>query len=142
MKFINVPKIAVEFLDFYYSDYVLISITETEYEREDLKISKLCKDVLYLHFHDTDHENEGLILFSRDQAKEILEFYHKYKNKSDNIIIHCTAGISRSAGVAAALYRIHFGEDDNIYWDKYIPNMLVYKTLLREYYGLRDDEFI
>jgi predicted protein tyrosine phosphatase len=142
MKFVNIPKAVVEFVDIKYPDFVLISITETSSEKGTLRVPSCCKDVLYLQFHDIDKDRENLTLFSRKHAKEILEFFNKYKNKTKNIIIHCTAGISRSAGVAAALYRIYYGENDTNYWSSFMPNMLVYRTILREYYGLGDDEFV
>ena len=73
-------------------------------------------EVLRLEFHDaTDKEgvngeefyfthgkNKGmkakLKLFNEEMAKKILAFLNK--NSDNNILIHCRAGISRSAAVA------------------------------------------
>ena len=139
MEFVNVPKNVVQFIDIKHPDFVLISITETPYETP-VKVPTSCKDVLYVYFYDIDKPLTGLNAFSRKEAKEILDFFHKYKNNTASMIIHCTAGISRSAGVAAALYRIYHGENDTTYWKLFMPNMLVYTTILREFYGVPDDQ--
>jgi len=138
MKFINVPKAIVPFL--HYNGFVLISITVALEELP--KIPEECIDVLPLKFEDTNGKGDDRVYFSREHAKKILEFYHKYKNKTKHFVVHCAAGMSRSAGVTAALYRIHFNEDNEKYWTEYLPNTLVYRTIIREHCGATDNEIV
>jgi predicted protein tyrosine phosphatase len=71
-------------------------------------------------------------LFTDENAKQILDFVEKYKLEIETIIVHCEAGISRSAGVAGALSLIYNGTDQ-LYFDDYLPNMLVYRKILNAY---------
>lgn len=132
MKFEPVPKMVVPMLDMRYSDpFVLISICSPE--ETSPSIPKNCIDILRVEFHDVDKKVPGFILFSSKHADKILKFYYKYKNKVETLVVHCAGGISRSPAVAAALYEIHYGFDDERYWDKYVPNRWVYSEILRWY---------
>ena len=122
------------------NSWVLISIGEPGEDKP--KVPESCLDVLRVELADVDRGIEGYIKFSQAHAKKILDFYHKYKHTVKTFIIHCTAGISRSAGVAAALHRIHYNEDDQTYWTKYLPNMLVYRTIIRVHCGATDNEIV
>lgn len=72
-------------------------------------------------------------LFSKKNARDILNFIKEYKNDIDLIAINCEAGISRSAGIAGALSKI-YNNDDSYFFKKYLPNSLVYRLILNEYY--------
>jgi predicted protein tyrosine phosphatase len=107
------------------------------------------KDVLWLEFNDVDEQGKVWTLhgnvvkkckrFTEEEAKRVIEFVNKYKDEVELIICHCEAGISRSAGLAAALYTI-FGapEKDAEIWAKrnelgqlkHHPNVHVYQTML------------
>lgn len=69
------------------------------------KLKNNWKDVLRLEFDDIDrlHPDISLLvgtnLFSKDQAQEVVEFLDKNKDV-DELIVHCMAGISRSAAIA------------------------------------------
>lgn len=69
------------------------------------KLKDNWKDVLRLEFDDIDrlHPDISLLvgtnLFSKDQAQEVVEFLDKNKDV-DELIVHCMAGISRSAAIA------------------------------------------
>ena len=55
------------------------------------------------------------------------------------MIIHCWAGVSRSAAVAAAILKVYTGNDDQIFKSgTYAPNMYVYHKIL-EGYGMKND---
>ena len=71
-------------------------------------------------------------LFSDKNAQEILDFVQYNRVDIDLIVIHCEAGISRSAGVAGALSLIYNGSDE-YYFKKYLPNMFVYRKILNMY---------
>lgn len=94
-------------------------------------------DKLYLQFDDIttkeEHEKFGYALFDEYLAWSILTFIDQQLDKKKfpfKIIIHCHAGICRSAAVGAALSKIMFNQDDHIFREK-VPNMLVYRTILQ-----------
>lgn len=86
-------------------------------------------DVLFLFFNDMDKGNTAMTM---TDAIKIAEFVHQYENTTiDRIIVHCGAGISRSAGVAAAIAKYLYGNDSCIFNDRrYRPNMLCYRETL------------
>ena len=69
------------------------------------------------------------ILFSPEHAKQIWDFVEKNWDNVDLIMVHCLAGASRSPAVAAAIALKKYG-NDNLYFQLYCPNRLVYRTLL------------
>lgn len=76
-----------------------------------------------------------------EQGKEIVAFVSTYLTKVDYFIVHCEAGQSRSAGVAAALSKWIDGDD----WDyflspKYTPNSHCYRMVLEAACGSAFDE--
>jgi predicted protein tyrosine phosphatase len=73
-------------------------------------------------------------LFTEKDAENILDFVAVYKDFVDLIVVHCEVGISRSAGVTAALSFILNGTDQ-YYFDNYIPNMLCYRKILNAHYN-------
>lgn len=107
----------------------IISITDAISIPVSFNPNKNIVGILRLTFDDTDIKSPYSIT-ERD-AVNIIEFVEKYKDITDNFIIHCEAGISRSAGVAAALSKIYNGSDCDIFENPmYKPNMLVYNTIL------------
>ena len=87
---------------------------------------------LTLSFSDSQNET-GPKAFKPEQADRIAEFVQSLDPSIDTIIISCTMGQSRSAGIAAALL-VYFGGDDSQIWNnpKYSPNQLCYRLLLEE----------
>ena len=98
------------------------------------------RDILYMVFHDIDVASmdkraklslneeyeirEAYHLISHLEAMQIIEFVEK--NKDIPIICQCEAGISRSAGVAAALSVIYNDTDNWVFNNKqFIPNRYV-----------------
>jgi hypothetical protein len=79
-------------------------------------------------------------IFKPRHAQQILDFFTKGQREGiDLCICQCDAGISRSAGVAAALSYILTQDDAWVFKDpRYMPNRLVYRTILDTYY--RDHE--
>lgn len=67
-------------------------------------------------------------------AEQILDFiaenYKKGVFPGTNLLIHCDAGISRSAGVAIQFI---IDNDDSFWFQTKHPNRLVYRTILTEY---------
>ena len=78
-------------------------------------------------------------LFTDEEAEWILAFVNDYIEKIELIVVHCEAGISRSAGIAGALSVIYNGSDE-YYFKHYIPNMLVYRKILNVY--MRNKKYV
>lgn len=72
-----------------------------------------------------------------DHARQILDFVAAHKNDVSTIICQCEAGMSRSAGVAAALSHILQGQNKYLYAN-FEPNKWVYRTIIDEYPTLSD----
>lgn len=70
------------------------------------------------------------VFFSEEIADKIIGFVEKNKDKIDTLICACEAGISRSAGCAAAISKFYFDDDKIFYSSGYIPNNLIYRTIL------------
>lgn len=99
--------------------------------------------ILKVPFHDADGSGRSidnrltdiiakghLQLFSEDQAVQILKFLKEHQEDHTQAIVHCEAGISRSAGVSkfiAQIYNLEFPENYSIY------NRYVYSTLMKAY---------
>lgn len=113
-------------------DYIIISINDTGYYTT-IYSNPHIKDVLYLWFDDIwlkEHEDKELKLMNKYQANKIWNFINKYKDRVNNIIVHCTAGISRSGAVGCILARYLNRNDDYLLaTGKYIPNKHVYKLM-------------
>jgi predicted protein tyrosine phosphatase len=128
--------------------FVAISVVSPEHEDYEVAYNPLCKDILYLRFHDVIEGGQvnslqevGNIIthFNDDQAREIIEYALNHK-EIKNFMINCEAGMSRSAGIAFALSEI-LNEDtenpeqyvDTIY-NKSYHNQSVKKKILDIYY--------
>jgi len=124
-------------------DFVIITIRSPKQRMANIKRLKELDtfvDCLPLIFYDAERPHTGVdVLFNEKMAREILNFLEQHKN-INLIYVNCEAGISRSAGTAAALSKIYNGTDDK-YFDsrKYIPNMLVYSTLMKEAFSKYGD---
>jgi predicted protein tyrosine phosphatase len=122
--------------------FALISIRDIE-AREKLyfAIDKLCakNPSLILHFADNDGDRYDANTFTSIQAQQIVEFVKKIvKSKREiPLIVHCTAGISRSGAVGEVIndylkfdYK-QFKRDN----PQVQPNCYVKKTLNIEFVG-------
>ena len=119
-------------------DYIIISINNSN-DNTVLYINPHIKDILTLQFDDIEKQLEGNILMTIDQGKQIKEFIDKHKDIT-NIVVHCTAGISRSGAIGCCLAR-YLNDDDEylLKTGKYIPNKHVYKIMC-EVLGLKYSE--
>jgi len=133
------------------SNPLVISITDPK--SDIVKFNLRESNILRLQFHDLEKDYPGnepaIILFKKETAKQIKDFLFdslclggssiaaiRQTVRQTILVVHCEAGISRSAGVAAAI-SMHFNKDCSEFFEngKYIPNRLVYKTLLDELNG-------
>jgi predicted protein tyrosine phosphatase len=124
--------------------FILISILSPGEENEIEINNKNFKELVSLRFHDLDKKldieyyrdlsggEKSFVYFSDNDAKKIIDLVKRNLEKINLIVVHCEAGISRSAGVAAALSKI-INNDDTFFFKKYIPNMLVYRKIIENY---------
>lgn len=140
----KVPKIEVmsreKFLEYctkpHKNSSIVVSITSF---RDDL-VPQSCiampgNNILTVYravFDDVDTSPRGM---NEAQALEIAQFVKQYGPSVDKIIVHCGAGQSRSAGVAAAILKWFTGDDMQIFGNgRYTPNMRCYRLTLEAMY--------
>lgn len=112
--------------------YAIISIKNPE-EENDLELSDNIVGIIKLWFHDVESNVDNLIAMSEDDAEAVVEFCQKVLPHSDILIVQCDAGISRSAGVASAISKYYFN-DDNWVFKHYHPNMHCYTLIRQKFY--------
>lgn len=84
--------------------------------------------VIKLRFDDV---TSGCGVIKDDQAMQIANFIKYWVDKTDIIVVHCSAGVSRSAGCAAAIMKYINNDDTQIFKNpRYVPNMTVYRSVL------------
>lgn len=92
----------------------------------------------YLCFDDVEDDSvPGCVPMSDAQATLMANFLEELAaSDPSTLIVHCSAGISRSAGVAAAIHDalgwpIANARDNDVFRDgKFAPNMHCYRTML------------
>lgn len=116
--------------------HVCISVRDPGSDKAHLPGELTRLDALFLEFDDLDgpYPSEKITLFNKGHAAMILGFFEKWKDTVDTFVINCEAGISRSAGIGAALCKI-CGYDDSRFFKQFCPNRLVYRTILEGRYG-------
>ena len=87
-------------------------------------------DLLPLRFDDVEFEKSDRKVFTIEQAKEIWEFVDRLWDKVELLMIHCHAGISRSAAVGKAVSEKYQKEFVPYFDQLYIPNRLVYAKMV------------
>jgi predicted protein tyrosine phosphatase len=129
MRFLVYSRLQAERLDLR-EPHAVISIREPGSRMPVIPENEFCRGVLRLSFHDllrvVDSTDEP---FTAEHAEQILEFVDRVAGDGVTLVVHCEAGISRSAGVAAALSRSFLGADAS-FFENYIPNSLIYGMLL------------
>lgn len=110
---------------------VIISITDPDSAPAKFHRNPQIKSVLRLSFEDVDADTDGAM--TKEDAEKIVFFVKRWKTKVPHIIVHCEAGISRSAGICAALMLWLTGSDQAVFDDlQYRPNMRCYRLVLNE----------
>jgi predicted protein tyrosine phosphatase len=118
----------------------IISITDPGWG--DAKLTEAAwGSILRLRFHDIDKAWQNYVLISDEHADAVIAWLKEHEDEFKTVIVHCAAGISRSAAVAkfiAEVYDLDFPEDYFLY------NKLVYSTLRKRFQGydpVRDSAF-
>jgi len=117
--------------------FALISIQDSKLFQDSLfpKLSissPHCKGAVLLRFDDIKTESDTHERISLEQAKCIANFVESVISQDiEELYINCVAGISRSAGIGAAISKFYTG-DDEVFFKKYIPNSAVYTMVLEQ----------
>ena len=118
---------------------VIISINDVNDVLNKFNNNPNIKAVCSLRFNDVEGNRDGHMV--REDAEKIIEFVNNNINDVDEIIVHCGAGVSRSAGVCAALMLILTGDDSDIFnSSRFRPNMHCYRLVLESYFGYYNKE--
>jgi len=144
---------AVEAMEAHTEPHIIVSINCPGEEPARIRTNRATLGRANLFFWDLDRIPEGyegtpvrphgmdvaVSLVEKDlcqveDAKKIVDLVEAHPEAKE-IVVHCTAGKSRSAAVAAALHKILNGSDEPIFGNKrYQPNMRVYRMILEEWY--------
>ena len=90
------------------------------------------KYILSLSFNDITKEDDPKFAMQSEDGKKVAKFVNDHYNDVDMIIVHCDAGISRSAGVCAAIMRVKEGDDSPVFDSRVKhPNMTCYLETLK-----------
>ncbi|MBQ6454159.1 MAG: hypothetical protein IJJ14_07365 [Coriobacteriales bacterium] len=110
--------------------YVVISIQDTHTQGFGFEFTRsaCCKGVLTLLFDDIVRPVEGAVLFTPEQAAQIIDFVWDKRDNVDTLLVHCYGGESRSRAVGAFITRM-LGGDDSVYFETGHPTEPVYDTL-------------
>ncbi|MDX5853574.1 hypothetical protein SIM22_05425 [Bacillus cereus group sp. BfR-BA-01363] len=111
----------------------LIRVLEPEYKKVGipyrLKSESDFSSVTELYFHDIREnlpQKERFILFNEDMANNVIELISQ--NQFDEVVVHCNAGQSRSAGIMLGIAMILKNKtlEEEILLDSYyMPNPIV-----------------
>ena len=113
---------------------LIISVTDpsaslNNFSHDNRNIIAICR----LQFDDVTPETkgDGEVLMTAADAKKIKDYVLAYKSRVENIIVHCEFGISRSAGIAAAICEYLTGDPSKILESReYCPNRYCYRLTL------------
>ena len=118
---------------------IIISINDVADEANQFASNPQIIDTCSLFFDDVEGNEANCM--TRWDADNIIRFVNKHLDNVEQIVVHCGAGISRSAGVCAALMMIINGNDSDIFNNgRYCPNMHCYRLVLESYFGYYDKE--
>ena len=113
--------------------YLMVSINDANSLPNMFKRDHMMKGLCILHFDDVE---SGKNAMRPADAHKILTEIDASLDEISEIIVHCGAGVSRSAGVCAALMKILTDNDEAIFNNaQYKPNMACYRKVLNAYFG-------
>ena len=124
--------------------HIVISITDNDLPDCNIPDRIDCQGILRLKSSDWNRNDVEIDkeyqFFTKTMATAVLEFINTHIDNIKSIIVHCEAGVSRSAGLAAALSKL-LNNDDRFFFEYFSPNILVYNALIYIYFGNRDFYF-
>lgn len=112
---------------------ILVSITDPD--KGFPNRTNWYENTLWVKFDDADTKaNENTVLIGSSIARSIYRFVNRYVlDGIENVVVHCEAGMSRSAGAAAALSKIFNNDDSLIVKNKPFYNRKVYREIMDFY---------
>lgn len=131
----------------------LISVYEVQAEEENMKDAIATGEVkevdlsrwahsVRIQFWDIDQQfQDGDNIYepmSREDAVKILDFIEGLPAEVDTIIVHCFAGVSRSAAIAKFLMERIYDLHDEAKRVSVAYNRFVYTTLLEEWHNRKE----
>ena len=137
-------RLALQVLDrdsvrgcFHQEPHAVISITDPHYRHPVLADCSYRRSVLRMQFSDLDERAARLrtvsphvIAFTSDMAGQVAAFVGEQVSEGTRLfVVHCEAGISRSAGIATALSRF-YNHDETFFLVHYRPNVWVRRLML------------
>jgi predicted protein tyrosine phosphatase len=109
-------------------NWVVISVTQPSEPHASLKPG--WRAILRLKFHDTDDEASILAVFSIEQARALVAFVEEHALGAVGVLVHCHAGVSRSAAIARFIGERYAVESFAKRYASYTRhNKLVYRRL-------------
>ena len=131
-KATNISCYEAEQIKYLPSNTVLISINEEELPLRKLNLDRQSNKILTVRFNDitAPKEYNGTLIkpINFDTCLKILDFINI--NQGKDFIIHCHAGISRSAAICLYLHIIHGYELKPNFWKTSKPNKFVLGALM------------
>jgi predicted protein tyrosine phosphatase len=125
-----------------FDSIMFISIIDTQCRR-DPWFKENHENVMNLRFDDVEHDGEAsptqedsTRAFSEAQAAELYEFIKRNREK-ETCIVHCHAGISRSAGCGLFVNDYTKGDIERFKRDnpQISPNQRVFRMLKNEWFN-------
>jgi predicted protein tyrosine phosphatase len=118
----------------------IVSITDCDKLMNHFNNAGWIRGVLHLSFDDVERGEPNCMI--EWDAIQIAQWVNMVKDKVERIIVHCEAGVSRSAGVAAAIMKFLNGDDMPIFQNgRFCPNMTCYRLTLNALMdSVSDDE--
>lgn len=108
---------------------IILSISDVSAPHPTFADNSNILDICYMFFDDEETENMGGM--TRNDANDICRFIEQWQDEDVSLFVHCGAGVSRSAGCAAAIMLWQWGDDSSIFCDGYYsPNMHCYRYVL------------
>lgn len=120
--------------------YILATITDPGDPPVQIERTRELRDIFRAEFHDIPYPMSGLTgidVAAKDLAGQLTRLKRRpfqpcrSPNVPHRLIIHCTAGISRSAAVAVVWLKI-WGRDPSRLYELFCPNRWVVAELERE----------
>jgi len=127
--FILSRKMAVEFsMSADIPACIIISIHSRYGTPNEFAPNEIIRDVAYFAFNDGEL---GENTISETQARQMARFVTRWFDEVEAVVVHCATGISRSAGIGAAIMKWADGDDSDVFnCSSFRPNMKCYRLML------------